>query len=226
MHQLNERSFEWVKEMRAAGVLMDAQKTSNEYTIHKSRDCVTITYWCPDCDHIADKMDFHRKDLGQSPHPLAACNGGAIALLPDSPLNKFGDWPLQIFLENAKQAGKLKSCKTASLGSHLTCGAASAANLTPSQQLELLLIAREDVDFKLRLSEQIWQVEPHFHVYYGKFKENGRERKTYLVSRNNWIANARSKYMEEIDQLNCRTLDELMPAIPTPVATMTHYVRS
>jgi hypothetical protein len=206
-HQLQPISAtdrEYVLALKDKGVLGHSCAKNHEYRVFQNEFPKGVYWGCPDCDHLLSKLKHHGRNRNQILHPLGP-EGGGISVSPDSPLWANERFPLDHYVRRIITVANIKNTKSVSLYSHLPCGAATLANISVPQMIELTLLGRGILDAKLRANGP-FEIVPYLHVYWGEHKENGPEsNNTYMICREAWM-DAREDYMLELASLPSRCL--------------------
>ncbi len=178
MGQLNPFDAGVIAVLRTNGVLCD----DDARKLYAPNGAITIP--CSDGDQIVDVIRHQEKlalDGGWPVRPhLPALHGGSMLMAEACPLYReyFVD---RLLLQHIREASspELKGIGTVILYVHAPCGAARLANLNLVQQICYLIRAKE----RVKEQNSDLNVVCFVHIHH----EDGR-RRTYFISRENWLA--------------------------------------
>lgn len=172
--ELSEKDRRFIRELREANVLQDI----NGHLLNQEAGAILIT--CSDADQFFDMFRQQvRMQADQRADPrvhVFAWNGGALALAPNSPINRIANAE-NVFLQQIEDARAMKKINTVTIYTHAPCGAAQMAGIDLEEGFDLLIAAKQ----KIRTLNQGIQLASFFHVDYG-----GKIKRTYFFCRREW----------------------------------------
>lgn len=172
--ELSEKDRRLIRELREADVLQDI----DGHRLNQEDGAILIT--CSDADQFFDMFRHQVKmQADQRTDPrihVFAWNGGALALAPDSPINRITHAE-DVFLQQIADARSMKKIDTVALYAHAPCGAARMAGIDLEESFVLLISAKQ----KIKTLNQGIQLANFFHVDYGE-----KVKRTYFFCRQKW----------------------------------------
>lgn len=171
------------RKLRDSGVLCDIER----HRIDATGGVIFVP--CGDGHQFDDLFShlrgllIHQISVLEQPHiHLIALNGGAMLLPALSPFAAHVPNSDIVMLDNIVGAYRMKGFRTVILEVHAPCGMANLMQLSPLQQIDLLMEA------KVRVKEHLpgVKVACFFHTHREGVGAGGK-RCTYFVSRDAWI---------------------------------------
>jgi hypothetical protein len=172
---LSKEDRKLIEALRRAGVLQDI----DEFRINLKDGIILIS--CGDADRFPDILQ-HQQKIQLKCRPdhrihLHACNGGALAYAPNSPVNKVHR-AHRAYLSQLPDSQALKGINTVVSMGHWLCGAADFYKVSLETSIKLQFQAKAEI----KKLERGFQVISCFDIDY----DDAKKQRTYHLSRENW----------------------------------------
>lgn len=172
-----DETLQFLQEMRAKKVLYNLSGNKLDH----SKGVILVA--CGDCDQMPDIWKtqedmclLHRSDPRIH---IIALNAGALKVPHDSPLSQELREDL-VLMKNICESVDMKEIETIVIYTHFPCGAATKANLTVENQIQLLIDAKDLIKSSVPKEKNI-KVSCFIQINW----PDGRKR-SYHLSRKKW----------------------------------------